>query len=120
MDSRYWASSPWSVSSACSATCSAARAAPARPAPQAGGARPEGGQPGGNEGGAARFGPRSLPGLVAYWPFDEGRGQEVKDASGNNSPGTVHGGEWTQGVNGSAVQLHGPGNFIDLGTGRKL
>src|SRR5205823_4983550 len=46
------------------------------------------------------FGPKSLPGLVAYWPLDEARGQEANDASGNGSLGRIHGGEWLQGVKG--------------------
>ncbi len=32
------------------------------------------------------------PGLVGYWPFDEGSGTTAEDASGNENPGTLTGG----------------------------
>jgi hypothetical protein len=66
------------------------------------------------------FGPASLPGLAAYWPLDEGQGQAASDASGNGSLGSLHGGEWLPGVQGSAVRLDGKGDFVDLGSERRL
>lgn len=45
--------------------------------------------------------------LVAYWPFDEGTGTTVSDASGNNSEGTVHGAVWARGVANTALEFRG-------------
>jgi hypothetical protein len=67
-----------------------------------------------------RFGPKSQSGLLAYWPLDEGQGKAVNDASGNGSLGRIHGGEWLPGVQGSAVRLSGKGDFVDLGSERRL
>ncbi len=40
----------------------------------------------------------AIPGLFAYWPFDEGAGDQVVDASGNGRDGTIvdAGGVWEQ------------------------
>jgi phage FluMu protein Com len=69
---------------------------------------------------AERSGPASIPGLVAYWPLDEGQGKAIKDASGNGSLGRIQGGEWIQGVQGSAVRLGGEGDHIDLVSDQRL
>ncbi|WP_246844179.1 LamG domain-containing protein [Hydrocoleum sp. CS-953] len=38
------------------------------------------------------------PGLISYWPFDEGSGNLVRDKSGNGNDGTIYGGAvWTTG-----------------------
>jgi hypothetical protein len=34
------------------------------------------------------------PGLVSYWPLDEGSGTTVTDKSGHNHHGTIHGATW--------------------------
>jgi hypothetical protein len=69
---------------------------------------------------AEQSGPRSVPGLVAYWPCDEGQGKALTDASGNGSHGRVQGGQWIQGPKGSALRLGGKGDFVDLGSERQL
>jgi hypothetical protein len=86
------------------------------PAPAPG---PVAGPPQGNNPAAEPFGPRSLPGLLAYWPLDEAQGKVANDASGNGSLGHIHGGEWLQGVKGSALRL-GKGDFVDLGSAHQL
>jgi hypothetical protein len=35
-----------------------------------------------------------VPGLIAYWPFDEGEGKQAVDASGNGHHGTIHAAKW--------------------------
>lgn len=35
-------------------------------------------------------------GLVAYWLFDEGTGEQVPDKTGNSQPGTIDGATWQQ------------------------
>lgn len=35
------------------------------------------------------------PGLIAYFPLNEGSGDIVNDATGNANPGTLHGATWT-------------------------
>ena len=37
------------------------------------------------------------PGLLSYWPFDEGSGNILEDKSGNDNHGTIFGAEWTTG-----------------------
>ncbi|MCC6421003.1 MAG: hypothetical protein IT429_22430 [Gemmataceae bacterium] len=65
-------------------------------------------------------GPRSLPGLLAYWPLDEAQGKAVADASGKGSQGRIEGGAWVPGVKGSALRLDGKRDFVDLGTEPRL
>jgi hypothetical protein len=72
-----------------------------------------------NAGDSAPAGPISVttppgqpvPGLVGYWPFDEGAGTTTADASGNNDDGTVIGETtWVAGKIGSAaLSFHGVG-----------
>jgi hypothetical protein len=65
-------------------------------------------------------GPASPAGAVAYWPLDEAQGTAANDASGNGSVGRIVGGEWVQGVKGSAVRLGGKSDYVDLGSARQL
>jgi hypothetical protein len=40
-----------------------------------------------------------IPGLVAYWPLDEGTGTKVSEAKGRLAPGTLQGSTtWTTGA----------------------
>lgn len=36
------------------------------------------------------------PGLVAYWPLNQGSGTTATDGTGNGNSGTIHGGTWEQ------------------------
>jgi len=51
-----------------------------------------------------------IPGLIGYWPLNEGAGTTTADSSGNNHPGTlVNSPMWTPGKlgNGNVRFLHG-------------
>jgi len=52
----------------------------------------------------------SESGIVAYWPFDEGKGKVAKDASGNGNDGTNNGAKWVAGKFGKALEFDG--NFV--------
>jgi hypothetical protein len=52
----------------------------------------------------------SEAGIVAYWPFDEGKGKDAKDASGNGNDGTINGAKWVSGKFGEALEFDG--NFV--------
>jgi len=64
--------------------------------------------------------PRSVPGLIAYWPLDEGTGTSAEDKSGNGILALLHGGEWVPGVKGSALRLDGKADYLDLGPDARL
>jgi hypothetical protein len=50
----------------------------------------------------------TIPGLVGYWPFDEGAGAKAYDAV-SSAEGTLRGGQWVPGVRGQALELNGSG-----------
>jgi len=56
----------------------------------------------------------NVPGLVAYWNFDEGTGTMAADSSGNGNHGTlVNGTSWSTGIKGNALSFDGvAGNVI--------
>jgi hypothetical protein len=56
-----------------------------------------------------------LPGLVAYWPFDEADGPTAADRSANLLDGRVVGCNRVAGVRGRALALRAPGDFFDYG-----
>jgi hypothetical protein len=52
--------------------------------------------------------PTKQPGLIAYWPMNEGRGSLVADVSQKVAyPGVLQGGRWTTGVAGAALAFDG-------------
>ncbi len=54
--------------------------------------------------------------LVGYWPFDEGKGTETIDATGNGNDGTFNGDvEWVDGYNGDGVRFDTAGERIVVG-----
>jgi hypothetical protein len=54
-------------------------------------------------------------GLVAYWSFDEGQGQTVRDASGLNHHGRIQGGtKWGAGRHGAALWFNGSDGLVEL------
>lgn len=63
--------------------------------------------------------PQSLPGLLAYWPLDDNQGPIAIEKSGN---GFAHlrGGQWIDGVKGSALRLDGKKDYVDLGQDGRL
>ncbi len=46
-------------------------------------------------------------GLLGYWKFDEGKGDVVKDSSGQGNDGKMHNAEWVKGKFGSALYFNG-------------
>ena len=63
-------------------------------------------------------GPDIVTGLQAYWKFDEGRGVQTADASGNDINGTLQSGTtWAQdGMTGNALSLDSVDSYVDFGT----
>lgn len=59
--------------------------------------------------------PATMPGVVAYWPFDEGSGDATADATGRTRPASITGGAWKPGVKGSCLELSGKGVRLVLG-----
>ena len=45
--------------------------------------------------------------VVGLWLFDEGKGDTVKDSSGNGNNGVIEGAEWTKGKFGGALKFDG-------------
>jgi len=53
--------------------------------------------------------------VVAIWLLDEGKGQEIKDASGNGHTGEFFGKpEWTDGKIGKGIRFHGAPDHIEV------
>jgi len=53
--------------------------------------------------------------IVAAWLLDEGKGEEIKDSSGNDNTGQFFGKpEWTEGKNGRGIRLHGTPDHIEV------
>ncbi len=58
----------------------------------------------------------ALADLIGYWPFDEGKGTETIDATGNGNDGTFNGDvEWVDGYNGYGVRFDTAGERIVVG-----
>ena len=53
-------------------------------------------------------------GLVAYWSFDEGKGEVVKDKSGNDNEGEIIEAEWVKGKVGNALKFNGSTSYISI------
>ena len=52
-------------------------------------------------------------GLLVYWPFDEGAGSIVLDATGNGHDGTFNGApQWVDGKYGKALHFDGVDDYI--------
>ena len=55
------------------------------------------------------------PGLVGYWPLNEGSGSTVLDASGNGNAGQVSGATWATGRLGRGLSFNGSSSTVNLG-----
>jgi len=54
-------------------------------------------------------------GLVGYWSFDEGKGEEAADASGSGNKGTlIEEPTWIKGIKGSALSFEGSGDYVEV------
>jgi len=66
----------------------------------------------------ANIGPDTIVGL---WLFDEGTGEEAKDASENKNDGTIVGGfNWVDGKFGSALEFDGESAWLEVPHGKSL
>ena len=54
-------------------------------------------------------------GLIAQWNFDEGKGEVVRDRSGNNNHGKIHGAKWVARRQGHALWFDGEDDYVDCG-----
>lgn len=59
-------------------------------------------------------------GLVAHWTFDEGTGDALRDASGNNNNGKLRGATWVKQGQGHALSFDGVDDYVDCGNGASL
>jgi hypothetical protein len=58
---------------------------------------------------------REVPGLVAYWPLDEGSGTKISESKGSLPPGTLQGPvTWVSGRFGKALRFDGGNSWVDL------
>ena len=53
-------------------------------------------------------------GLVAHYPFDEGSGSVVRDASGNGNDGAIHGATYAKVTEGYALQFDGLDDYVQI------
>ncbi|MBV9258788.1 MAG: twin-arginine translocation signal domain-containing protein, partial [Ktedonobacteraceae bacterium] len=57
----------------------------------------------------------ATPGLVGYWPLDNGSGSSATDTSGGNHNGTLHGNaSWVTGKMGTALSFNGHSTTVDI------
>jgi formylglycine-generating enzyme required for sulfatase activity/DNA-binding beta-propeller fold protein YncE len=61
-----------------------------------------------------------FPGLLAYWPFDEGEGDTSADVCEGGVRGKGHNIEWVDGVRGKAIRVKGKGSYFDFSAHPKL
>jgi hypothetical protein len=66
-----------------------------------------------------KLAPATLPGLIAYWPLNEGQGAITLDEA-RKQPAVRHGGEWVQGIKGAALRFNGTSDYVDLGDDARL
>lgn len=51
--------------------------------------------------------------LIAYWPFDEGKGKITRDLSGNGYTGEIVNTQWTKdAIRGSALRFNGKDSYV--------
>jgi hypothetical protein len=58
--------------------------------------------------------------LAAYYTFDEGRGDTLRDHSGNENHGKNHGAQFVKVGTGHALRFDGKDDFVDCGNGPSL
>jgi hypothetical protein len=59
--------------------------------------------------------PKTIPGLIGYWAFEEKEGSRVADGSGNKADGVMHGGRRIPGIKGQALWFNGNSDYFDYG-----
>lgn len=64
----------------------------------------------------AKIDPKSVVGI---WLFNEGKGEEAKDSSGNGNDGNLTGNpKWVNGKFGKALEFDGVDDYVDVGAGK--
>ncbi len=59
--------------------------------------------------------------LVMYLPFEEGKGNETKDISGNNNSGKISGAQWiNEGKVGKALYFDGKTSYVEVDDSKSL
>ncbi|PKP54297.1 MAG: hypothetical protein CVT90_01995, partial [Candidatus Altiarchaeales archaeon HGW-Altiarchaeales-3] len=53
-------------------------------------------------------------GLVAYWSFDEGKGNVLHDLSGKGNDGTIYEAKWVDGKYGKALSFDGKDDYVEV------
>jgi Concanavalin A-like lectin/glucanases superfamily len=76
-------------------------------------------QPGPVQAAPEKLVPATLPGLIAYWPLNEGQGASTLDET-RKQPAVLHGGEWVQGIQGAALRFNGTSDYVELGDDARL
>jgi len=67
---------------------------------------------------SAKIDPTSIAGM---WLFEEGKGNEARDSSGNENNGTLaNNPKWTDGKFGNAIVFDGASTYVDCGNGENL
>jgi hypothetical protein len=61
-----------------------------------------------------------FPGLLAYWPFDEGEGDTPADVCEGGVRGKGHNIVWVDGIRGKAIHTKGRGSYFDFSAHPKL
>lgn len=51
---------------------------------------------------------------VAIWHMDEGRGNVMRDSSGNGNDGTIHGARWVKGEFGTGLEFDGKDDHVEI------
>lgn len=62
----------------------------------------------------------ALPGLLAYWPLDEGAGDEARSGVGPVGPARRHHADWVAGIRGKALAFDGKTAYLELPPGPPL
>jgi len=58
--------------------------------------------------------PTESPGLIGYWPLNEGSGTSTLDASGNGNTAQINGATWTTGRLGNALSFNGSSDTVNV------
>ena len=64
--------------------------------------------------GLANYGYAEEKGLIGLWKFDEGKGNIVKDLSGNGNDGKIHGAAWVKDKLGKALSFDGIDDCVTI------
>jgi len=59
-------------------------------------------------------------GLIAYWHFDEGKGETTTDFPANRNNGRIYGARWTDGVSGSGLFFDGVNDYVEIPSSSSL